>query len=111
MSWDNNVYDYPEKHGLTVVGQLDDPEASYSFSTVVFWANGKKVYAAGDSGCSCPSPFEGYDTIDSLTVIPTQKAAREFVEGFERDHYTDYDLADKNRVLEAVASALKKEGK
>lgn len=66
--WDN-VYSAPEKFGLTIVAELEK-DLSYSFDKLVVWrdANGK-LYFAGDAGCSCPSPFEDYKSVDSLTPL------------------------------------------
>ena len=55
-----NPYYSPEKVGLTVIGELDDAD-SYEFNTIVAWTDGKNIYWAHDSGCSCPTPFEEYE--------------------------------------------------
>lgn len=60
MSYETNPYYNPQSRGLTVVGELEDPGASYtaSFTTLVVWTDGKRLLWATDSGCSCPCPFE-----------------------------------------------------
>lgn len=71
MSWHvNDVYHSPEKFGLTIVGMLDDPQSSYSFDDTVVWqsTDSRKLYYGQDSGCSCPSSFEGQG-IEDLTEI------------------------------------------
>ena len=62
-----DVYNSPEKFGLTEVGQIDWAEQDYSFDMTVVWKdeNGK-LYWADDSGCSCPSPFEDFHSLDQL---------------------------------------------
>lgn len=63
----NDVYYSPEKFGLTTVGQIDWEEPDYSFNMTVVWKDKDgKLYWASDSGCSCPSPFEDYHSIDQL---------------------------------------------
>lgn len=72
MSWDTpDVYYSPEHFGLTPIGQLDDPEASWSFNTFVVWKHEEtgKIYYGSDSGCSCPSPFEDTHSLDGLTEV------------------------------------------
>lgn len=58
--FDSNVYYHPEKHGLSVVVEVE-ALGGYEFDTFVVWKDektGEYVWAA-DSGCSCPLPFEG----------------------------------------------------
>lgn len=58
MSYETNPYYNPQSRGLTVVGELEDPGAIYSFTTLVVWTDGKRLLWATGSGCSCPCPFE-----------------------------------------------------
>jgi hypothetical protein len=68
--YDNNPYNNPEKFGLTRVALLDDPEASYSFGYLVLWKHEDgRLFYAQDSGCSCPSPFEDFNTLEDLTPL------------------------------------------
>ena len=69
--FETNVYYNPDKHGLEVVADLELYEQDYSFDTVVAWRHVESgdVYWAHDSGCSCPSPFEDYNSIESLTKL------------------------------------------
>lgn len=66
----DDIWYSPEKHGLTIVGSVDDPNASYSFDMLVVWQheNGKMFYGM-DSGCSCPSPFEDVKSIANLEPL------------------------------------------
>jgi hypothetical protein len=90
--WDN-VYSAPEKFGLTIVAELEK-DLSYSFDKLVVWrdANGK-LYFAGDAGCSCPSPFEDYKSVESLIPI---------------HHLTDLDNAVGGFPYTAAARFLRK---
>ena len=106
MNYSTNVYCNPEKHGLEVVGELEDPNASYSFATVVFWRKGRKVYAASDSGCSCPSPFEDYNSIEELTPVTSMRAAQDLIESAEADFYTHYNIAEKRNLIRRVGDVL-----
>ena len=66
-----DVYYNPEKFGLRVVAQLDLSEPNYDFDMVVVWEHSESgvLYWAADSGCSCPSPFEKYDSLEDLNLL------------------------------------------
>lgn len=100
-----NVFYDPEKFGLTVVGQLNDPNASYSFDDLVVWsASDGRLFYAMDSGCSCPTPFEQYHGLADLTPIT---AHPDSFASFERDVANHCDtFTEKNRLLDDVASRL-----
>lgn len=57
-----NVYDNPDKCGLEIVGLMEEADMSYEFNMflVLQHNQSRKLYYARDSGCSCPTPFEGY---------------------------------------------------
>ena len=115
-----DVYMQAEKFGLSIVGELDDPFADYSFNKLVVWQHedGRLFYAT-DLGCSCPSPFENFRSLDSLTEITDESwnAFEEAVKNHcdwkrELDYYADerkwasFD-ADKTQLLAKVALLLR----
>lgn len=55
--WSENPYYSPKKCGLQIIDALEDPAASYDFSTVVAFRKSrtKRVFIVHDSGCSCPT--------------------------------------------------------
>ncbi len=57
----NPHYD-PAGCGLINLGALDQSGLSYEFNILAVWCckTSKRLFYATDSGCSCPSPFEGY---------------------------------------------------
>ena len=69
MSYEN-CYNSPEKHGLKVIFS-NDIAGSYEFDTVVVWKSltEEKYFWAHDSGCSCPMPFENFNSVEDLTPI------------------------------------------
>lgn len=72
MSYDiPDVYYQPEAFGLVPIGELDDPNANYSFDIFAVWKHEETgtIYYGTDSGCSCPSPFEDYTSLDQLTKV------------------------------------------
>jgi hypothetical protein len=62
----HNLYYYPEKCGIEIIAEID-PEEAYEFDTLlVFRVIGTgEIKWAHDTGCSCPTPFEGMG-IDDL---------------------------------------------
>lgn len=69
QSWRSNVEYHPEHFLLTVIDVIETGGA-YEFDTSILWqhANGTFWYAH-DSGCSCPTPFEGYDFNEGLEQV------------------------------------------
>lgn len=68
--YDNNPFYNPESLDLEEVGVIDDPAADYSFDYLVVWKHKDgDLYWASDSGCSCPSPFEDYNSLDQLEHV------------------------------------------
>ena len=65
-----NPYYSPEKCGLEQMYSLHGEE-DYSFDMAVIWrdSDSGKYYFAQDSGCSCPSPFEDFHSLDDLTEL------------------------------------------
>jgi hypothetical protein len=75
MSWDDNVYYHPEKWGLTAVYDVEWRDEAYEFEITAVWKDKDGVfYVASDSGCSCPVPFEDYDSIESLDKYDSRQA-------------------------------------
>lgn len=55
-----NPYDDTKELGFEMISF--DEGLSYEFNILVFLSNGKgQIFTAQDSGCSCPTPFDGYD--------------------------------------------------
>lgn len=70
MSLDKDPYYYPEKLGLTIIGQCDRGDG-WDFDVFVIWqddATGQFYYGT-DYGCSCYTAFHNA-TIDDL--IPAE---------------------------------------
>lgn len=81
-----DVWSEPEAFGLEIVADFDGGVA-YEFDMVVVWKDRSgNLYWAADAGCSCPSPFEDYSSIESLTPLKTQR---------------DIAKLETNRVLES----------
>lgn len=63
-----NAYYEPEKLGLKVVAEIEYSDGCYQFDTRVVWKHVPtgNLYTARDCGCSCPTPFEDYNSLESL---------------------------------------------
>ncbi len=81
--WED-VYYSPEKFGLEKVGEVEDPQAFYSFNTFAIWrAADGTLYWGQDSGCSCPSPFENVRSLSDLKTGGSGEAAADALEWAE----------------------------
>lgn len=95
-----NAYYNPEKCGLTRLASLEDPEASYSFDTVIFVKDNATgaVFAAHDSGCSCPRPFEDVRGLSDMTRVRSEREAMRFI------YTSGYARYPMHEVVKAVES-------
>lgn len=84
----NNPYYEPEDLGLETIGSIDDA-GSYEFNTLAAWKDKKtgEVYWQEDAGCSCPTPFESFNTLQSLNKITTPQSFEAFAQRAD-----DWDL-------------------
>lgn len=84
-------YYNPEKFGLEIFTEFDNG-GSYEFDMFVVWkdANGN-YYWATDAGCSCPSPFETFDSIEDLTESDREGIVEAF-DLWTRDDVQRYEM-------------------
>lgn len=61
----------PEHFGLEPVATIDFSDGYYQFDYLAVWREKEtgRLFYAEDSGCSCPSPFEGISSIADLTPV------------------------------------------
>lgn len=76
-----DAYHSPAKLGLEVVAEVELSEPNYSFDIAMVWYHFERdaFYAARDTGCSCPSPFEDYTSLDVLTGPLTKHEAADWL--------------------------------
>lgn len=110
-----NVYYEPSAFGLTQLAELEDPDACYSFDTLVFWLHKEsgRVFMATDAGCSCPTPFEGYrftspddNNLEEITSQNYATVAHEAIERMGSNRTPFYNEADRKEARGAVKAAL-----
>lgn len=69
----SNLYYNPTDYGLTILAQVD-LGYGYDYDLYVVFQDTRtgQLYTAHDSGCSCPSPFDGFGLPDLTPVTPHQ---------------------------------------
>ena len=105
MGWYNpDPYYQPEKFDLEKVGEIDMYEPNYDFDIIAVWRHieTNEVYWARDSGCSCPSPFEDYHSLDDLTKLVSAN-----FDEFEREVKTCYRPDDARDLLRKVRKIMR----
>ncbi len=108
MSYYDNVYNSPEKFGLTLIDQLD-LAGGYEYDTVLVFEKEGKLYWAHDSGCSCPIPFESYKSIEDLDILDW-KEFEAFVDNWLNWDKSSSDEADKADLKRTVINKMKELG-
>ena len=104
----HNPYYDPAKCGLLNVVTLAS-DRSYEFDIIAVWldlATGM-LFAAHDSGCSCPRPFEGFHGIADLTPILTVDDFERFVAA-NAPTYDPISMADVFAARRKIGNVLRK---
>lgn len=103
MSYDRNIYYYPEAHGLVKVAEHELSEPCYSYDTICVWKNDLGFYLGTDSGCSCPTPFENYNGVSDLTgPLTAEQAVSEAKYIRKNSYYPKYDKAGWKAFKQAI---------
>jgi len=80
MGWNSpDIYNQPEHFGIKPIGEFEWSQPDYSFDFTVVWQSTEDpslFYWARDSGCSCPSPFESYTTLEGDDWDPVYKGTK-----------------------------------
>lgn len=68
-----DVYYNPSDFNLTPVADIELDNESCSFNILSVWKHKDgSFYYAQDSGCSCPSPFQDYHSIEQLQKLSVE---------------------------------------
>jgi len=106
MSWDDNPLYHPEKHGLTLVAEVELSEPCYSFDTLAVWRGPKGYYMGTDSGCSCPTPFESYNGVEDMTGPLTVDGILDEASALKAASYEPkYDIDGFNEFVRTVRAS------
>jgi len=70
MKFTENPYYNPKECGLEIFDEVETG-GSYEFDTLVIFKklDDNTLWYAQDSGCSCPTPFESFNSLASLKSI------------------------------------------
>lgn len=102
-----NPNDDPGKMGLKVVAEIEYSSGSYEFDTRIVWADKHgQLFTAQDEGCSCPTPFEAFDSIDKLEPVDLAALRREVNER-ATDGYSGVSAAKGADFIAKVARAIR----
>lgn len=100
-----NIYYNPEAFGLTIVAEIDYSNQSYQFDTRVVWKDKKgHKYMMRDSGCSCPTPFEDYHSVESLDKFSIREIRKEVNEELQKEYSCYITPQQAQEFLEKVRS-------
>lgn len=106
----------PESLGLDTIAEVDYSDGNYVYDTRIVWKSYHDglFYTARDSGCSCPTPFENYNTIESLDrldfatleeeVRHEKRMIARYVGSYGRNDYVSDEELD--RFLATVKNAM-----
>lgn len=90
-----SIYYDPTTIGLETVGEIEWSEPCYDFELTAVWKDKDgKLYWASDSGCSCPSPFEDFNTIESLDTGTFFELAKELTERAQGNQHAEPQVFD-----------------
>ncbi len=95
----STVYYDPECFGLKVLYEIEYSSGLWEFDTRVIWLHESgKILTAVDSGCSCPTPFEEYESIEELDEFDEKTIITEIFDKLS-DEYSTYsaDSASRDR--------------
>ena len=93
MTWTDwsTPQSHPERGGLRIVATLD--ASAYSdFDMFILWIHEETglYYWGEDSGCSCPAPFEGVESLSDLETGPVGRGLAAASAWAKRDtHHSD----------------------
>ena len=88
------MYSNPEDYGLTVFRVIEDTNLSYEFDMTVVFRKGNTLLWGRDQGCSCPAPFQDYESADDLTKLDSWESLKAF-SAFIFENYPDADSIQK----------------
>lgn len=100
-----DIYNSPESLDLKIVASINDT-TGYDFDMVVVWKHKDgKLYWQADSGYSCPSPFEEYDSLASLNHL-TRENFYHFQDMISNRKYDGLEFSEVFKFLHKVKDEL-----
>lgn len=100
-------YYNPEEFDLTPVAEIDYSDGCYCFDLRVVWKHSSGAfYTMRDSGCSCPSPFEEYHSLEELDRLDLAALEAE-VKAESGSRYANHSATVYSDFLREVREAVK----
>jgi hypothetical protein len=100
-----NIAYSPEKFGLTVFVEIE-ALGGYEFDTFIIWKDKIGLYYwADDSGCSCPTPFDGV-TKENASQGTLRDAFTDLIAWTKRDKYM---VDDRTKASKSAIDKISKE--
>lgn len=97
-----NVYYEPDKWDLTPVAEIELSDEDYQFDIVAVWKHSSgTLYTARSSGCSCPTPFEEFASLEELSAVDLGSLENELNDTY----YNARSDTEKNDFLRKVKDA------
>lgn len=103
------LYYSPEDYGAELIGAIDVAGAwEYAIFLVLKDKSTGKLYYGQESGCSCPIPFEGYNSVTELREITDYAAfAREIRLHAVSNCATTSDKEYAEKILRSVRARMR----
>lgn len=84
---------------------FEDGSLDYEFDILAFWAKDGVVYSASDSGCSCPTPFEDFNSLQELERVGSVEHAESIFKDWNQGRKVDPH--ERRNLVEWVRARLK----
>lgn len=105
-----DAYYQPEALALEPIAEIDYSDGCYQFDIRMVWRHEDgTLYTMRDAGCSCPSPFEDYTTLESLDVLDLNALEAELAfEAVTAARYGSHEITpnDAAEFLKKVRAAV-----
>ena len=92
--YEHNAYYNPKNVGAELVAEFDLSAACYSFDRIILLRklDDNTYWVGHDSGCSCPTPFEGHYFPNSFDQV----RAPHDVEDFTKQYVDEWTNSPRN---------------
>lgn len=106
-----DIYYNPDTFGLTPVTEIEWDNECYQFNITAVWEKDGEFWMASDSGCSCPSPFENFESLADAegpytrfqVIQELTSAANEILQSaYRRDYEKEYISNEITKCIEQI---------
>lgn len=101
----------PTEFGVKLIDEFDLSDGCYQFDYVTVWQSiedSRTFYIGTDSGCSCPSPFEGVSSVQDLERLNPNNPRPQIESAFRlEDTCQFHSAAELNKGISDMVAAVK----